>query len=617
MCCIDSVGGSDPDQTSCEVAVAPSGLSTIDSLAIQAALDGPEQVVCLEGGTFVLQFGVVVPAGKLLKGANSTLQRQPQFSTTTDTPLVSGVTTVFVVAAVGTLKVGDDVGFDGGAGNVSAQTSRVTSIVGLSVTVSPAVTITDPGPGTSVFTTSYLVALRDDSIVQGLTFDGNEPNNAIGRWQTTGSVLFGDNIGVATAHRAVCRDCQVLNEAGEGMLLGSQDTLVDHFVVDAANGNGIHLGSAVRFSIRDCHFANCNQDVSVGHADGCISCSLSNTDGILEGCSFRDSPLAGIGGLQNTVNHDWKIVGCHFENLVTNAIRAVMAVDAAFDDLLIANNTFEACGPVDIQEVLPSTTVPRRTVVQGNIFQNTRLRCQGLFGATIVGNTMRHDDNVNIGIQCSACQNTRVAGNVVEDGSIGISFDGATTHTLAIEGNTIINAHDQGISLQETPAGPVSVVENQIRMTDVLAATAYGILLVGAADGTNMLIEGNQVHADGGSARTYNGISVAGDSGRASVLNNRVRNVNATGATRGIWIGSTSIAKGNVVQGDGGNCLEQAGIGACVMHGNTCIRGAAANYAIALGGAGSLARVVNNQVQGNINDNSGGTAVVRDNDALP
>jgi hypothetical protein len=292
-----------------------------------------------------------------------------------------------------------------------------------------------------------------------------------------------------------------------------------------------------------------------------------------------------------------------------------MAIDAPFDDLLIANNTFETCGPVAIQEVLPSASVPRRLVVANNIFQDTRLSLQGIFGGVVSGNTMRFTDNVTQIVQILSCQNCTVVGNTIEDGMIGIIVDGSTTHSVLIQGNTIINANDQGINIQSTP-GPVSIIGNIVRMTDVLAATAYGILQA-ASDGSNLLIEGNSVHSDGAGARTYHGIYVASDTGRASVLGNRVTVVNGTGSTRGIYIGSTSIAKGNVIHQDAANGLEQNGTGACVMHGNTIIRGAAANYAIALGGAGSLARVVNNQVQGNINDNSGGTAIVRDNDALP
>jgi len=615
-------GGSAPAAAECEAVVSPTGNSALDSTIIQTALDGPQQTVCLRAGTYVLQFGVTVPAGKVLKGANAILQRQPQVSTTTATALVSGVTTVFVVAAAAGLKVGDDLGFDGGASNISAGTSRITNIAGNTITVSPAVQITDAGP-TTVFTTSQLVHLRDDSRVEGVWCDGNEPNNAIGFWLTTASFLLGELAAPTTANRARVSKCRSFNEAGEGLLTdGADDVVVEDCVFDDIDGNGVHFGGSHRCNVIACSFRATNQNVAVLHADGCIAFSNDTTEITIEGCHFRDSPLSGVGSIDQPDNNTLKIIGCDFEGITTTCIEGISPADNGTADIQIIGNSFVTCGPLTISETEPSTTeFQRRWLIEANTFVDTVISMVNARQVDIVGNTFRFNDNSAVLIGVARCQEVSIVGNKFVDGQhhIYISANAPTANRdHLISGNTFTNPNSTAITIDDDlTAGTTLIQGNKFIFDETgFGSTSTTISVLSTYAGDFLAIVGNSF-AIGGTGGTRHGINSAATVSRTAILSNHIVLTHNGANDRGIKVNSNDNIKGNSLIHSAGIPIEMVGAAlAPVCQGNTAYAGAG-NPAIQITTAASVARVLNNQYQGTLVDTSGGTAILRDNDALP
>lgn len=607
------------------VVVQPTGNSSLDRTNIQNALDGAAQTVVLGGGTFVMQDEAEVPAGKVLYGANATLLRQPQVATTSTSNFVAGVTTSIVVASTAGLKIGDALGFDA-AGTPSNGVTRIAAITGNTLTLTDPVQVNSVSPAVvTVFTTCSLVQLNDDSRVDGILFDGNQANNAIGFWQTTVSAHLGAIVGPGTADRARITNCRVQNEAGEGFVSdGADDVVITNCVFSNIDGNGIHLGGTNRANIIACSFDSTNQRVGVGHADGCISFSNNVTEVVIDGCHFANSPLSGIGGIDSPVNNNVVIANCDFELIVGSPIEGIFPVGEYATDLLISSCTFQACGTFVMNQVgAPTVDSPRRIVVDNCLFEETTARFTRIFDSKFTNNVMVNTDATTAIFTIAGCNNCDFSDNKIIGGLVGIDFSnsaGASTN-VRVDRNTIrdqLAAGGTGVRLSAAVAGIVSVSHNTIVNDLVIGAgTLYGIY-VSVATGDGIMIDGNTISIAAGSGGTHHGIESTTTTTRSTIINNKIVSAMGGANSRGIRVrGNDRVKNNDIIQPSGGIPLEVVGAGLVpIVQGNTAVR-AAGQTALSITTVGSAARVINNQYFGNLVNNGGGTEVEVDNLSLP
>lgn len=583
---------------------------TDDRAAIQAAVASGLTVVLPGGRVYLVHGSIRLAAGQLLWAYGATVRRPDQVSATTTSVVVSGVSDAVDVDDATGFVVGDEVTLEDDAVAAYDATPRtIIDIAGNTVTVSSAFGV-GSGVGGTLRTTGWQVVVNADGGVRGGMWDGNEAGNPWARWETTGAGL------ASGVDDATFRDLTIFDSPGEGIQAGSCDGVEVHAcVVLNTRGNAIHFGStAPAFSgtqnarILDCVVQTCNQG-TIGHDDGAIVLSNAVVGLSIVGCHVEDTPLAGVGSLDSADSNEISIVDCHFVDCAANAIEGNGSLDDATSDVTVTGCVFRDCGPLSASSNPASATFLRRWVISGNTFQNTRVSFVNVQDCEVAGNAFVHADDATIAVYLENAANCGVENNVIRDGGTGVVLESGCA-SINVCGNTISDADDVGIYVGASPSGAIVITGNTIRAANV--ASAYsGIVLEGGATTTqySLIVQANVVDitASGG---TRNGIDVSAST--ATVRGNTVR-----GATnKGIWAGGASIIRDNYVEQSAGQAINITGTGVAIIQGNTARRGLAANWAMVVQTVGSLAYVLNNQFLGVFVDLSGGTATLRDNDAL-
>ncbi len=593
--------------------VDPTGV-TDSTLALRAVIAdaGAGAVLFFPRGTYLLSGTLTLLPGQTVQGDGAVFTRIDQISTTTATAIVSGVTTSIVVVSAAGLAVGMDIVVRNGV-DYDPMPRTISSIVGTTVTVSTPFGVNLPAGG-EVYTTCFLIVMTDDCRVYGIETDGNRANNPFGRWEVTGGIL-------GSGSRLWIRDCYIHDSPGEGIQCASVEDLdIMGCVLEDLSGNGIHVGSLAPLftgtrtaKVRGCVVKNCNLDVAVGHADGGIVLSNDVVGMVISDCQVIGTPKSGVGSIDSSDTTDIAIVGCYFKDCLLNAIDGVCPTDSGSSAIVVQGCTFDTCGVFEISSNPASTTsFVRGWKVEGCTFLNTRLLLSDAHDCVISGNTFRSTDLVTVIEQArfASCVNLMVSGNVVRDGVYGFIVSGAATKGVTLEANSFYDCRNRSFFLETAPAGDLSLIGNMFWGLNTPNGFDF-ISLAAVTVEQNFLIANNNIRYTGGAA-TIHGINASNTGNSPTIQGNVV--IGTTG--KGIWASGKSVVKNNYVEQTAGQCINLDGTGPVVAQGNTVRRGAGNNNSFVIQLAGSTALLINNQYTGNIQDSSGGSATLRDNDVL-
>lgn len=401
----------------------------------QALLATGKDLALEPGKSYLISRPLQMLDGQSIYGHGATLKRAAQISTTTTTTVVAGVTVTLNVASAAAFRVGMNVTLLNGVTYDAAQ-HNITAISGNDITVNTAWTINGSGTST-LYQAGNLLIMGNDCRLHDTFFDGNKSQWTFAKWYHTTDLRLG-------GHRLIVRGCKIQNSPGEGCQATASRhhmTVEDTYFQDI-NGNGVHLGGNDQFALLNCHFVNCNLDVNVEHADGCFSSSNLVSDLTITDCFFQNgkSGIGSIdsGGVADTNSHV-TLTGNTIRDCAYKAIDMICSTDTGVTDVVLQDSRIYNSGPVHIQSSLGTTSLwPSKIVIEGNLFETTRLLVESANYITCRGNQFHSTADVTNALM--TLNNSRygnIGGNTIVGGAIGINLIGTSAKSNNLHGNTI------------------------------------------------------------------------------------------------------------------------------------------------------------------------------------
>jgi parallel beta helix pectate lyase-like protein len=435
------------------------------------------------GKTYLVSRPLIMQPGQILFGNGATLKRAAQIpATTTITAITAFVTTTITVADASHFLVGMGITVSQG-GVASELVHTIIAISGNQITVDTPFNVSYTGT-TSVWQGYHLLKTVDDCRVFDLTLDGNRSNWVAGttRFQQTADLaLYGD--------RVVAERCRIVNSPGEACtLFTGDDVSVLGCFVNNANGNGIHLASCVHPVVSGCRVVGVNDDVTVGHADGCIISSNDVQDPTIVG-NYCEDGICGVGSIDSAGNSHVTITDNTIRNCTGTGLDLVTGNNEATTNMVITGNRIYSSVKVSLQASVGATQFPARVLFANNLLEETYVQVYRSNNVVIHDNVLNGPTNVtNLAIEIHDCKDVVVHHNQINGFTYAVWTDGSRSENIAIDGNVCRGQQSRGIQANYAGGINVSVTRNVIMNAAGCAATYDGIV---ARD--DCLVEGNQI----------------------------------------------------------------------------------------------------------------------------
>ena len=507
---------------------------TDDLAAFVAALATGKSLWLTNGTTYVVSSRLTLAADQNIYGNGATIKRADQVSTTTTTTITSGATSAITVASVAGLKVGQYINVEQGGQAATTEANsgvtfdqtprRITDITGNVVTISGTFAVSLSGT-TNVHTSGILLsAASGHSTVRDLTVDGNRDNHTWAYWSAVIDVYVGSYAHVDHVH--------VVDSAAEAFVIGGTYPRVTNCSVVDCDGNAYHLSGATHPVIDKCSAVGSNLAGSpgTGHADGCITWSDAIVDGTISDCYLSGGLLAGIGGIGQG-NYDITITGCTIRDMTQRAIYIYQGADDAGTPARIVMTGNRIYDSVIVEIGTSNTKRVKDFVFSGNYVEDTKVRFGGTQGGVVDGNVF-----------------------VTADANTRTQLETRDADSLTISNNMFRAAGAYAIDLGTYTPGSTYSYGCKVVGNTISGSVTEHTMLVTA---TTWVIQGNVIHAPGGSARVKYCILVSRGSG--IIADNRIDcAAGIMGAA--IYIETTAspgiIIKGNHVSGAGYNAIS-------------------------------------------------------------
>jgi hypothetical protein len=465
------------------------------------------------GGTVHLQrektyLGETVAIGKGCRLVGGTIKRPQLVRTTLAATASIGATSVTVTSATG-FRVGMFVQIASGTAYGDLATSdstnfSITNIVGNVITLSQSVQVAKSS-GASFFQiadqlnySGAIDANVDCNVyLDGVTFDGNEAQNAISHsWTVNNLGAFGGRLQNFRAH-----NCIVVNQPSECFAVATRAWVTDCYFENVW-GACIH-GSADNSSdydpggvwISSCYFENVCRSTAAenGHsAQIGVYTQSNNTQQIgFDDCVFENT---NNGYISSAVSNLLSICHCRARDCKGIAFDANRTT--VLQGPIVVDNQFEDCGNLTIGG---SGDVPTNNGVRitGNVFLNTAIRALGCVDSLIAHNTFRFNStyqtnrtsgywhNLGFGTALLVGYECDVIDNSFENEStssasleVGVYLYGFSGNPLAMrcDENRIVGFKTSVKTLDNLPSLPWrnSISRNQITIP-VVSGNRFGI----------------------------------------------------------------------------------------------------------------------------------------------
>uniref|UniRef100_UPI0009FC8870 right-handed parallel beta-helix repeat-containing protein n=1 Tax=Sphingomonas soli TaxID=266127 RepID=UPI0009FC8870 len=504
------------------LATLPTAAGTFATLKEAIAAAGPAGVLVLQPGTtYTLDRGIETLEGQQIVGYGATLKRCDQFTTTTTTAIVSGVSVEVTLTDASDFEIGMQVAFaeQGVARSALVLNSTLSEIREIIDKDGDTITLDMPvgcnlSIGSTCFLTFVSLRLAQGASVEGVTFDGNRDNFAFARWEVTAEVWTG-----STTSNQTIKACVFLNSPGEAVSVQGDNPSIIENRFDTIGGNGIHLSGVVEGLIRGNTAANGNVDIAVGHGDGFVSFSNGNSRIIITG-NIANTFISGVGAVNDT-DSDVTITDNDFRNMYCFGIEG----GGSTFNLIVSRNRIDG--------------------VASDPSKKPALPYYG--GIVLVGLTQF---NYSIG----GNQVTNVAsGQVAFAVSMLTGSKNLKVFDNSFAGDSVLSAFFDSEFVRNTVEGKLSVwrsVRTKVNENIVRpASNQYGIDLYGTVDQEDIEIENNKV--SGGiyginfdpNATSYRSISCRGN----KLFNQTKRGINfpaSTATITGFSIDANAIVAG-------------------------------------------------------------------------
>lgn len=536
------------------------------------------------GGTVHLQrektyIGETVGIGKGCRLVGGTIKRAQLVRTTLAANASIGATSVTVTSSTG-FRVGMFVQIASGTAYADLATSdstnfSITNIVGNVITLSQAVQVAKSS-GASFFQIAdqlnYSGAINanvDCNVyLDGVTFDGNESQNAISHSWTV------NNLGVFSSRLQNFRvnSCLITNQPSECFTIATRAWFTDCYFNNVW-GSCIH-GSASNLAdyepggvwINNCYFENVCRSTAAenGHSTELgVYAQSQNTQHVgFDDCVLEDT---NNGYIVSAVSNLLSITRCRAKDCKGIAFDANRTT--AIEGPIVIDNQFQDCGNLTIGGAgdVPTNIGVRIT---GNVFVNTAIRAVGLVESLIGHNTFRFNSTYQtnrdsgywhnlglatalmVGYECDVIDNS-IENESTASASLefGVYLYGFAANPLAsrCDENRIVGFKTSIKTLDNTPSSPWrnSISRNQITIP-VIAGNRFGIECT--LSGTE--ITDNQIYsASSASVVGIRAVGVDTDT-TPTLIAGQIKNNKVVGCT--IWLRTSwfdNIIDGNVYDG--------------------------------------------------------------------
>lgn len=491
--------------------------------------------------------------------------------------------------------------------------------------------------------------------IYDLTIDGNRINNSAGlvRWEMQNSIS-----GSTTSSELNIRNCRIINSVSEGAIFGGRNAkIMGSYFLDIG-GNAVHGSGAIKPQVSGCIFERGNlYGVNSGHADGFISSSNDNRNWIISGNSFDTTTLSGVGGLENiSSDSDIQVFGNTFIDCDLGPVSLQSTDGVEPNWVQFNNNIVDHCGPLVINSggtnVYDAITGNALHQFNGNTFKGALRVAVNAGGANHeVGDVISFGSGGSGDLTCRATVVTAgavVSATVISYGAgytdgVTLTQFGTTGSGTGLTVDTVANPHALLFNfgnLKDSQIhgntfdlrGIIDVTEamtltNAVRV-DVKANKFLGglnhirVAKGGSPSGvvTYVTIQENEFYNPVGDCLFTTG---AANVARERIIikgNNYVAGLSTANNSEFMTVSDRTTFKNNDIlcNATQDRALNVSGDGV-VVSGNTIIGNDQANIRIL---AGSTALVKNNEgsldlgAGSIVDDQSGGSAVVRDNDLI-
>jgi hypothetical protein len=462
--------------------------------AINAVFASGANLSLTPGVTYIVSNTIKLASGSKIRGNGAIIKRAAQKSTTTTTPITSGVTFSFIAADASQLRVGQRIVLQEVAvpSNYDQNPRVIDSINGNLVICTTTFGITVASGTINVYIAYPTLDTIGDNLVDGLVFDGNATGWTFARWE------WGIEIHVL-GNRNVVQRCYVHDTAGEGLTIASgSHNRVSNCWFDQIKGNGIHMSGCTSTRIENVSVENSNLDLNVGHADGAIIWSNAITDVVVSKCYVNTTTLAAIGSIDSSDNSHVTVADCEFRNcgLVLDA-KAGSATDVP-TNLTWVNNRIYDCVIFEWRNTASPTNFLGHLICTGNYFKNTKIHIARSKGVTFNDNEIDDaGDAATVQAAFAEVSDLTCIGNRIEGGLYGLYFDGACANLL-VSGNVLKNQNTGAIRFETTYSGENALVEgNSISNAAGASASYFGIL-----PRANVRMVNNDINLTGGGGAT-------------------------------------------------------------------------------------------------------------------
>jgi hypothetical protein len=469
--------------------------TTNDTAAFLLAIASGKTVVGTLGKTYRIDGTLTLSANQVFEG-NGCLLIRAGFPFTggqsvgTTTTAINGSTTSVVVTDGSQFVIGMWITFHKGAQpNIGwdidnatqnlrtiSNPTRISNIVGNTLTVSSAPLANVSFTGTTDVTTNFpMLVLSAGSIARNLNIDGRKSVFPSTMWATD------QEIELLSAPGAIVENCNILNAAGEGIMVSASDyAKIKNCTITAPAGNGIHLSGSIGVLIDGCTISSPNQVTKVGHVMGGVGWSNVVSHTTVTNCYFYGG--IGIGGIDSVDNSDTSIT----ENTFNNCTLAIKWETSAGGTTplrtLVSNNRMYNCVSVSFNGELGVQSAD--VVFSNNIMYKTNLIFDDSANLLCTGNFISLidiTDQTSMGCVALSTNSGRciVSENEFVGGNYAVSATASSTDILITQ-NIMYNQYHWGILLGSSASGVYEIANNIIRNTSAAYASYYGITFTGA-----------------------------------------------------------------------------------------------------------------------------------------
>jgi hypothetical protein len=487
----------------------------------QAIKDAISVLTSAGGGTLVLQktylvSSTITATDAIVICGGGTLKRINEIKTTITQNLTVGQLFVNVTSSAG-FEIGQEIRiYKAGYNNSNYNTNRmvITDIQGNTIYWAGALS-QNFASGDFLITACSMLQLNDRCFVENITFDGNRANNtSFTRWD-----VHLDCFGLDDTATYTIKDCYFNNGTGDPVLLYGNKVSVLNCKFKDVNGNAIHFSDTNECIVSNCYIENTNlaNSATIGHAGGCISFSLVNTNIYITDCILING-IYGVGftsgSVSSNLHYNAIIKGNTIRNCRTGAmdLRSTTA-GVRFDDITIVGNKMYNSGIVDITSTATSL-IKKKLIFKDNIIYNGRVSINYVEDCEVSDNKIYNDvnppesslvsndiTNTSILVASNGSKKIIIDRNIVYAGRYGIYVSG-TTETVgqfSIRNNYVFKSYECGIRVFN--AGTIyqwAITHNYIaNETDCLSTwDGIGLSVVG-------LIAYNYVFAQAGRACVF------------------------------------------------------------------------------------------------------------------